>query len=78
VILHQTLLTVGVGESALAEKIKSWEASLPSHIKLAYLPHFGMVRLRLTSTGSNRNELEKEIESLFSELKEQVTDWLVN
>jgi nicotinamide-nucleotide amidase len=77
VILHQTLLTVGLGESVLAEKIKDWEVALPSHIKLAYLPHFGMVRLRLTSTGSDRNRLEEEIEKLFEELKSEVKDWLV-
>jgi nicotinamide-nucleotide amidase len=77
VILHRTLLTVGVGESVLAEKIKDWEEKLPAHIRLAYLPHFGMVRLRLTSTGNEKDSLEKEISSFFSELKEQVKEWLV-
>lgn len=76
-IIHQTLLTAGIGESMLAEKIKDFEEALPAHIKLAYLPHYGMVRLRLTSAGDNKNELEKEIEKLFGQLKELVKEWLV-
>jgi nicotinamide-nucleotide amidase len=77
VIIHQTLLTVGVGESILAEKIKNWEEGLPPHIKLAYLPHFGTVRLRLTGTGNDKNKLDEEIEKRFAELKELVSEWLV-
>jgi len=77
VIIHQNLLTVGVGESILAEKIKDWEEALPGHIKLAYLPHFGTVRLRLTATGNEKNKLEEEIEERFQELKKRVSEWLV-
>ncbi len=77
VIIHQTLLTVGVGESVLADKIKDWEEKLPSYMKLAYLPHYGMVRLRITSTGSNKNDLEEEIEKEFTALKELVAEWMV-
>jgi len=77
VILHQTLLTVGVGESILAEKIKDWEEKLPPHMKLAYLPHFGMVRLRITSIGDNKNDLEKELEEQFIQLKGLVKEWMV-
>jgi nicotinamide-nucleotide amidase len=77
VIIHQTLLTVGVGESILADKIKDWEEKLPAYMKLAYLPHFGMVRLRITVTGDNKNVLEKELEEQFAQLKELVKEWLV-
>ena len=77
VIVHQTLLTVGVGESVVAEKIKDWEEGLPKHIKLANLPHFGTVRLRLTAIGSDKNNLEVEIENRFQELKALVNEWLV-
>ncbi len=51
VIAHRTLLTAGVGESFLAELIQQFESSLPETIKLAYLPSYGMVRLRLTGKG---------------------------
>ena len=46
-------------------------------MKLAYLPHFGLVRLRITSTGNDKNQLEKELEEQFAQLKELVKQWLV-
>lgn len=56
-ILHKTLLVYGIGESALAERIEAWEDALPKHIKLAYLPSLGKMRLRLSSKGSNVEEV---------------------
>jgi nicotinamide-nucleotide amidase len=76
VILHQTLVVAGIGESFIAEKIKDWEEQLPTHMKLAYLPHYGLVRLRLTDIGSDKNSLEKEMENKFTELKELTKEWL--
>lgn len=76
-IIHKTLLTAGVGESFLAELIKDFEEALPAHIKLAYLPNYGMVRLRLTATGFKAAETEKEIYGLFEKLKALVADYLV-
>lgn len=76
-IIHKTLLTAGVGESFLAELIKDFEESLPAHIKLAYLPNYGMVRLRLSATGFNKADNENEIEVLFNNLKTFVKDYLV-
>lgn len=61
VIIHRTILTEGIGESALASLIESWEDSLPSYLKLAYLPQPGMVRLRLTAYGNDRVELQNAI-----------------
>ena len=61
-ILHKIIRTVGIGESFLATKIESWEDALPSHIKLAYLPSMGQVRLRLTGTGDDKEKLQQEIE----------------
>lgn len=77
VILHQTLLTFGIGESMLAEAIKDWEEALPSNMKLAYLPHYGMVRLRLTVTGTDKNSLEEKLEKQIAQLKGLVKEWLV-
>lgn len=76
-IVHKTALTAGQGESMIAEKLVDFEVSLPANIKLAYLPHYGMVRLRLTATGDNKNEVEKEIDPFFEKLQELVKDWLV-
>ena len=52
-IIHRTIMTIGVGESMLAEKIADWENDLPNHIKLAYLPQPGIVRLRLSTQSNN-------------------------
>lgn len=76
-IEHRTLLTAGIGESYLADRIKSFEEALPAHIKLAYLPNYGMVRLRLTSFGTDKEYLIKETNEQFDLLKKQVTDVLV-
>ena len=76
-IAHRTLLTAGVGESFLAEHIEEFESSLPPEIKLAYLPNYGMVRLRLTAHGSNREKTEMQVEQVFKEMKERVSAWMV-
>jgi nicotinamide-nucleotide amidase len=76
-ISHRTLLTAGVGESTLADHIREFESALPAHIKLAYLPGYGMVRLRLTATAGQTDGLEQELDQLFDELKSQVMEWMV-
>lgn len=68
VIFHQMIQTVGIGESWLAEKIEAWESNLPSYIKLAYLPSFGKVKLRLTATGDNILELEQAVAGQVQQL----------
>jgi len=67
-IVHRTILTQGIGESIVAEKIKDWEDALPSHIKLAYLPSVGSVRLRISAFGKEENILNKEVDDLTSSL----------
>ena len=76
-IVHHTAFTFGQGESMLAELLKDFEPSLPSHVKLAYLPNYGMVKLRLTSQGNNKEEVEKELLPHFEKLQELVKDFLV-
>ncbi len=75
-ILHRTLLTSGIGESFLAEHISAFESALPDYIRLAYLPNYGMVRLRLTATGTNRPVLEDQLNAHFGRLKERVAPWM--
>ena len=60
-IVHKTILTFGIGESFLADKIADWEDALPAHIKLAYLPEAGKVRLRLSAYGADHATLETEV-----------------
>ena len=69
-IVHHTVLTFGIGESFLMEIIKNWEDSLAQeNIKLAYLPGFGNVKLRLTKSGKNKEEIEKTVTKKVEELK---------
>ena len=76
-ISHRTLLTFGIGESMLADMIQDFEEALPSNIKLAYLPNYGMVRLRLTATGIDNKETENQIQHHFNKLQELVKEFLV-
>ncbi|MDQ7916829.1 CinA family nicotinamide mononucleotide deamidase-related protein [Mesonia sp. MT50] len=73
-ILHKTVLTYGVGESAIAEKIEAWENALPSHIKLAYLPSLGRVRLRLSARGKEKQFLQDSIDSEIEKLQDLIGD----
>jgi nicotinamide-nucleotide amidase len=62
-ILHKTLLVYGIGESALAERIEAWEDALPKHIRLAYLPSLGKMRLRLSAKGFNVQEVINSVQT---------------
>jgi nicotinamide-nucleotide amidase len=76
-IVHRTLLTAGVGESFLAEMLVNFEAALPAHVKLAYLPNYGLVRLRLSATGYDAAATEQEVTELFDTLQAIVKEHLV-
>ncbi len=61
VIYHKVIKTVGIGESWLASLIQEWEKNLPEHIKLAYLPSVGEVKLRLTAIGKEERRLVNDV-----------------
>ncbi len=74
-IVHKTVHTQGIGESSLAEKIKSWEDSLATTpIKIAYLPSPGQVKLRLSASGTNQQILGKSIDEKIKELRSIIPD----
>ena len=73
-IVHKTILTFGIGESFLADKIADWEDALPVHIKLAYLPEAGKVRLRLSAYGADKEQLEQEVAERVEMLKLIIDD----
>jgi nicotinamide-nucleotide amidase len=73
-IYHKTIMTQGLGESKLAERIQKIEDSLPKHIKLAYLPQPGIVRLRLSASGKNKSELEDEVNSYCQKLLDEIPE----
>jgi nicotinamide-nucleotide amidase len=76
-IIHKTLLTHGLGESALVERIEVWEDRLPKFIKLAYLPNLGRVRLRLTGKLTDKDKLLNEIDNQIKILLPQIEDIFV-
>jgi len=67
-IVHRVIKTVGIGESYLSVLIEDWENNLPEHIKLAYLPSLGLVKLRLTGFGTDESLLKKDIEHCYQNL----------
>ncbi len=76
-IIHRTAFTAGQGESMIAETLTSFEVSLPPGIKLAYLPSYGMVKLRLTARGADKSAVETLVEPYFKQLQELVAPILV-
>ncbi len=73
-IIHKTILTQGIGESFLTEIIADWEKNLPENFNLAYLPQPGIVRLRITAKGNNKEKLIQEINSFSGKLQEIIPD----
>lgn len=76
-IVHKTIMTYGRGESLIAEQIESWEDGLPKHIKLAYLPAPGRVRLRLTARGENEKVLLDDLDVLIKQLYQLIGEIIV-
>lgn len=75
-IYHKVIRTIGLGESFLAEKIADWEKALPPHVKLAYLPSLGEVKLRLTCFGDTLEPLKAEADQLTEKLKERIGQFI--
>lgn len=75
-IIHRTIQTCSIGESFLAKKIEAWENDLPPHIKLAYLPSVGQVRLRLSGYGDNEIQLNNEITIIIKKLYELAGEYI--
>jgi len=73
-IYHKTLMTYGMGESSIADRIDSWAEALPQWVKLAYLPSFGKVRIRLSAAHSDQVLLHQTIDGLMAELKDMLSD----
>ena len=68
VVIHKSIMTYGAFEAKLAEILTDFEKGLPENVKLAYLPSFGVIKLRLTGVGVNDNQLQKTIHDKVDEL----------
>jgi nicotinamide-nucleotide amidase len=75
-IIHRTILTQGIPESFLAEKIADWEDNLPPNLKLAYLPAAGMVRLRITGSGTDEIELKAQVQEAATKLNPLIDEYI--
>lgn len=73
-IAHRTILTVGEGESRIAARIEAIENNLPPHIKLAFLPSLGNVRLRLSGTGEDEGILNKELDEYKAAIEKLIPE----
>ncbi len=76
-IVHRTLITSGLAESMLAERIEAWENALPPYLKLAYLPDPGSVRLRLSAYEVEGERVSQEIEQQFAALRTLIPEHVV-
>ncbi|MFI3317528.1 MAG: competence/damage-inducible protein A [Rikenellaceae bacterium] len=75
--IHRTIITSGLAESILAETIEAWEDALPEYIKLAYLPSFGRVRLRLSAYEIESSDVREEINQAFETLETLIPQYIV-
>ena len=73
-IIHRNIMTYGAPEAMLSERLTEFESSLPANIKLAYLPSYGMIKLRLTATGGERKLVEKSLEAQTGKLFDIIPD----
>ncbi|QDH79657.1 competence/damage-inducible protein A [Echinicola soli] len=76
VIYHKVIKTAGIGESWLSDMITEWEDHLPEHIKLAYLPSLGEVKLRLTAFGDDINQLQDEVNEQIEKVKPLIKNYI--
>lgn len=73
-LYHKTILTYGLGESVIAERIEDWENNLPESIKLAYLPSLGRVRLRLSTKGPELEALKTAVNAQLEKVIPLIED----
>lgn len=76
-IYHYTIVTSGLPESQMADRIQSWENKLPGNIKLAYLPSPGILKLRLSACGDNEEKIKKDVDAEAEKLKEAIEDFII-
>lgn len=72
----RVIMTTGIGESFLADRIKDWEEALPDFLSLAYLPQHGMVRLRLSGRHEDAQLLHETLENETTKLKSLISDYV--
>lgn len=72
----RNIMTTGIGESFLADAIKDWEDALPDYMSLAYLPQYGMVRLRLSGRHADEQVLNKALDEQVDKLVPLISKYI--
>ena len=72
----RVIMTTGIGESFLADKIKDWEEALPDFLSLAYLPQHGMVRLRLSGRHEDAQVLHATLDNQIDKLTHLISEYI--
>jgi len=72
----RVIMTTGIGESFLADKIKEWEEALPKFLSLAYLPQYGMVRLRLSGRHEDAELLHQTLDDQIGKLSQLIREYI--
>jgi nicotinamide-nucleotide amidase len=73
-IIHRNIMTYGTFEAKLAERLEGFESQLPTGVRLAYLPAHGVIKLRLTGTGDNGQEVRQAVEEQVLKLYKIIPD----
>ncbi len=73
-VFHQTIMTFGIAEAFLAERLSNWEKRLPEHIKLAYLPSPKTIRLRLSVYQTDKIGWETDVKKAIDDLQKEIPD----
>ncbi|MGM0529884.1 MAG: competence/damage-inducible protein A [Bacteroidota bacterium] len=76
--LYKNIITQGIPEAYLADKLKDWQESLPANLALAYLPSPGMIKLRLSGKGDDPEPLHNILKEKVKALKDIIPDFLVH
>jgi len=74
VIVHKNIMTYGVAEAMLAERLETFENELPAEIRLAYLPAYGVIKLRLTASGNDEKKIRESITEQVAKLYKTIPD----
>lgn len=72
----RVIMTTGIGESFLADRIKKWEEALPGFLSLAYLPQYGMVRLRLSGRHEDADLLHVTLDDQVKKLTQLIPEYI--
>ncbi|NTU68364.1 MAG: CinA family nicotinamide mononucleotide deamidase-related protein [Chlorobiaceae bacterium] len=75
-IRHTPVMTMGIGESMLAGMINEVEDSMPAHTTLSYLPHAAGVRLMVSTTGRDRDEVDAENRGVVDAIVSRAGDYI--